>query len=165
LVQLRALSPELLGLLRAARSLALRLVPPMICPDRVIRVLPHGVQRRRDQLVEDPRVDRGTVGVDLGRDRARAQRPGKEAPGGRQVTPPGKQDIDGLAMLVDRPAQAGQFAGDLHAHLTGNHRSPGAWRHGLAAPGELRSEALDPPADGDVIHGDSALGQQFPASR
>jgi hypothetical protein len=26
---------------------------------------------------------------------------------------------------------------------------------------ELRGEALDPAEDGDVIHGDSALGQQF----
>jgi hypothetical protein len=56
------------------------------------------VQRRRDQLAGDPRVDRGTVGADLGRDGARAQRPGKEAPGGRQVTPPGQQDVDDLAI-------------------------------------------------------------------
>jgi hypothetical protein len=62
--------------------------PPVICLDRVVRVLLYGVQRRGDQFVEDPWVDRGTVGGDLGRERARAQRPGKEAPGGRQVTPP-----------------------------------------------------------------------------
>ena len=65
----------------------------------------HGAQRRRDQFAEDPRAGRGTTGGDLGRDRARAQRPGKEAPGGRKVTPPGQQDVDDLAMLVDRPVQ------------------------------------------------------------
>ena len=52
----------------------------------VIRILLNGVQGRRDQFVEHPRVDGRTVGRDLGRDRARAQRPGEEAPGGRQVT-------------------------------------------------------------------------------
>jgi hypothetical protein len=38
-------------------------------------------------------------------------------------------------------------------------RSVTAWP---GRPGELRSEALDPPVNGDVIHGDSTLGQQFP---
>jgi len=64
--------------------------PPVICLDRVVRVLLHGVQRRGDQLVEDLRVDRITVGGDLGRGRAGAQHPGKEAPGGRQVAPLGQ---------------------------------------------------------------------------
>ena len=54
--------------------------PPVVCLDRVVRVLLNGVQRRGDQLIEHPRVDRGTVGRDLGRDRAGAQRPGEEAP-------------------------------------------------------------------------------------
>jgi hypothetical protein len=95
------------------------LQPPVICPDRVVRVLLYGVQRRGVQLAGDPWVDRGTVGGDLGRDRARAQRPGREAPGGRQVTPLGRQDIDDLAMLADRPVQGGPLGGDLHVRLTG----------------------------------------------
>ena len=72
----------------------------VICLDRVVRVLLHRVQRRGDQLVEDPRVNRGTVGRDLGRGRAGAQ-----------------------------------------------HHD------------EFRCETLDPSVD--VIHGDSAPGQQF----
>jgi hypothetical protein len=127
----------------------------------LVRVLLYGVQRRRDQLVEDPWVDRGRVGGDLGRDRARAQRPGKEAPGGRQVTPPGQQDVDDLAMLVDRPVQVGPLAGDLHGRLI---VEPPVTRSVAAWPGrldELRGEALEPAVDGGVIHGDSALGQQF----
>ncbi len=39
-----------------------------------------------DQLIQDPRVDRGAVGGDLGRDCARAQRAGEEPPGCGQVT-------------------------------------------------------------------------------
>jgi hypothetical protein len=78
------------------------LQPPVICLDRVVRVLLHGVQRRGDQLVEDPWVDRGTVGGDLSRDHARAQRGGKEAPRSRQVALRGHQDVDDLAMLIDR---------------------------------------------------------------
>jgi hypothetical protein len=49
------------------------LQPPVICPDRVVRVLLHGVQRRRDQLAGDPRADRDTAGGDLGRDLSCAQ--------------------------------------------------------------------------------------------
>ena len=70
--------------------------PPVICLDQVVRVLLQGVQRQ-GQLVEDPRVDRGTVSGDLGRGRAGAQRPGKEAPGARQVALLGQQDINDLA--------------------------------------------------------------------
>ena len=135
--------------------------PPVIGLDRVVRVLLHGVQRRRDQLAGDPRAGRGTAGGDPGRDRARAQRPGKEAPGGPQVTPPGQQDVHDLAMLADRPVQVGPLAGDLHVRLIDEPpvtRSVAAWPGRLD---ELRSEALDPAVDDDVIHGDSALGQQF----
>jgi len=114
------------------------------------------------QQLSDPQASRGTVGADLGRDRAPAQRPGKEAPGGRQVTPPGQQDVDDLAMLVDRHVQAGPLAGDLYVRLMNEPlttRSVAAWPGRLD---ELRGEALDPPVDGDVIHGDSTLGQQVP---
>ena len=50
----------------------------MVTFDRVVRVLLHGVHRRRDQLVQGPRIHRCPVGGDLDRDSASAQRPGKE---------------------------------------------------------------------------------------
>ena len=90
-------------------------------------------QRRRDQFAEDPRAGRGTTGGDLGRDRARAQRPGKEAPGGRKVTPPGQQDVDDLAMLVDRPVQGRSAcrrpSRTSHRRTTGHQE-----RDGIACP-------------------------------
>jgi hypothetical protein len=67
----------------------------------------------------EPGLQPSVICGDLGRDRARAQRPGKEAPGGRQVTPPGQQDVDDLAMLVARPVKVGPLAGDLHLHPIG----------------------------------------------
>jgi hypothetical protein len=51
---------------------------PVVSLDRIIRVLLEGVQRRRDQLVQYPRVDRGAVSRDFDWDRARTQRPGKK---------------------------------------------------------------------------------------
>jgi hypothetical protein len=57
------------------------LQPPLVCLDRVVRVLLSSVQGRGDQFVEDPRVTDG-FGRDLDRDRAGAHRPGEEAPGG-----------------------------------------------------------------------------------
>ena len=89
----------------------------MICLDRVIRVLPGSAQSRRDQLVKDPRAHGRTVGRDLNRDRARAQRPGEEAPRRRQVTPRRQQNIYDLAMLIDRPVAIGPLTGDLQVGL------------------------------------------------
>jgi hypothetical protein len=53
----------------------------VVSVDPIIRVLLEGLQRRGDQLVQDPRVDRGAVSRDFDWDRARTQSPGKEAPG------------------------------------------------------------------------------------
>ncbi len=47
----------------------------------------NGVLGRGNQIVEHPGINRGAVGGDLCRDRAGAQRPGEEAPGGGQVAP------------------------------------------------------------------------------
>ncbi len=88
----------------------------MICFDRVIRVLLNGVQCRGDQLIEHPWVYGCTVGGDLCRDRAGAQRLGEEPPSCGQVAPHGQQDVDDLAILIDRPVEIGSLASDLHGH-------------------------------------------------
>jgi hypothetical protein len=111
---------------QAAHRLEPGLEPSLVCLDRVVRVLLDGVQRRADQLVDDPRVGGRAVGGDFGRDRARAQRPGEEAPGCRQVTARRQQNTYDLAMLVDRPVEIGPFTGDLQLGPSTNHRSSGA---------------------------------------
>jgi hypothetical protein len=83
----------------------------------IIRVLLEGVQRRGDQLVQYPRVDRGAVSRDLDRDRARTQRPGKEAPGSRQIPPGRQQDVDDMAMLIDCPVEISPLTGNLQVRL------------------------------------------------
>ena len=72
--------------LQAAHRPEPGLQPPVISLDRIVRVPLHGVQRGGDQLIEDPRIDRGPVGGDLGGDRAGAQGAGEEPPGCGQVT-------------------------------------------------------------------------------
>jgi hypothetical protein len=84
-----------------------RFQPAVICFDRVVRVPLDGMQCRGDQLIKDSRIGRGPVGGDLGRDRARAQRPREEPPRCRQVTALGQQDVDDLAMLVNSPVKIG----------------------------------------------------------
>src|SRR6266516_1174950 len=138
------------------------LEPSVICLDRVVRVLLDDVQRRGYQLVEDPRVDRRAVGRDLGRDRAGAQRPGEEAPRGRQVTPPRQQNIYDLAVLIDRPVEIGPLTGDLQVGLVGKPPVTGSVAARPVRLDELGGEPLDPPVDSDVIDGDSTLGQQLP---
>jgi hypothetical protein len=137
------------------------LQPPVICLNRVVRILLHGVQGRGDQLIEHPRVDGRTVGRDLDRDRGRPQRPGEEAPRRCQVTPGRQQDVDDLAVLIDRPVQIGPLTGDHHVGLIGEPpvaRGVTAW---LCRLDELRGEPLHLPVDGDVVNGDAALGHQL----
>jgi len=45
------------------------------------------------------------------------QRPGEEAPRGRQVTPRRQQNIDDLAMLAGRPVQLSPLAGHLDVRV------------------------------------------------
>jgi len=110
------------------------LQPSVICLDRVIRVPLDDVQRRGNQLVKHPQVGGRAVGCDLGRDRARAQRPGEEAPSGRQVTARRQQNIDDLAMLIDSPVEIGPFTGDLQVGLIDE---PPVTRSVPAQPGSL----------------------------
>jgi hypothetical protein len=56
-------------------------------------------------LTDGSRSVAGPVGGDLGRDDAGPQRAGEEAPGSCQVARYREQDVDDLAMLVERPVQ------------------------------------------------------------
>jgi hypothetical protein len=66
-----------------------------------------------------------------------------------------------LAMLIDRAVEIRPLAGDLEVGLIDE---PPVARSVPAEPGsldELRGETLHPPVDGDLINGDTALGQQL----
>ncbi len=71
-------------------------------------VLPGGVDVAGfgEELVEDPRVDGCFVGGDFHRPAAVRQCPGEEPSGGDLVAAGAGQDVDDLAVLVDRPVQA-----------------------------------------------------------
>jgi transposase InsO family protein len=64
-------------------------------------------------------------------------------------------------MLVDRPVEIGPLPGDLHVGLVDEPPVTGDMAAGPGRLDELRGEPLHPPVDGDVIHGDTALGQQL----
>jgi hypothetical protein len=95
------------------------LQPAMVGLDRVVGVPLDSVQSRRDQLIQDPRISRGAVGGDLGRNRPGAEHPGEEPPGCGQVPPDGEQDVDDLAVLVNSPVEVGPPAGDLDIRFVG----------------------------------------------
>jgi hypothetical protein len=63
--------------------------------------------------------DMEKIGGHLGRDRAGAQCPGEEPPGGGQVAPLGLKHVDDLAVLVNRAVQVGPPPGDLDVRLAG----------------------------------------------
>ena len=82
-----------------------------------VGVLLDPVQRVRDKLVQDTRVDQGPVGSDLHRDGSGAQRSGEEHPRGGNITPGAEQGVDDLTVLVDRAVQVRSTARDLHTCL------------------------------------------------
>ena len=114
-----------------------------------------------DQFVEHPWIDRSTIGRDLGRGCACVQRPGEETPGSGQVTPCRQQDVDDLAVLVDRPVEISPCVSDLHIGLVDEPPVTGGVAARPRGLDELRGESLYPPVDGDVIHGDATLSQQL----
>src|SRR6266496_6469249 len=65
-------------------------------------------------------------------------------------------------MLIGRSVQVGPFTGDLHIGLVGEPPVPWSVTARPRGVDELAGEALYPPVDGDVIDGDTALGQQLP---
>ena len=99
----------------------------------------------------------GAVGGDLGRDRAGAQRPGEEPPGGGQVAPLGQQRVNDLAVLADRPVQIRPPPSDLDIRLIGEPPVTGnvaarptllAWHRRLAARKQHQQAApARPPGD------------------
>ena len=65
------------------------------------------------------------------------------------------------AVLVDRPVEVRPYASDLDVGLIDKPAVAGDM---AARPGcldELRGLPLHPAVDGDVVYGDTALGQQF----
>ena len=137
----------------------------MISFDGVTRISLHDVARRRQQLIKDTRVGRRPISAHLDRARAVVEGTDKEAASGRQIPFFGDQDIDDLAILVDRPIQIDPTPGDFDISLI---NTPPITRRVPTGSGRLnqqRSEPLHPPVDRDMINLDAPLGQQLSTSR
>jgi hypothetical protein len=79
----------------------------------VVAVLLQDLTSARDTFVEHPLIERCPVGRDLDRRRTVRQGAGEARPRGRAVTMCGDQDVDNLAVLIDRAVEVGPAAGDL----------------------------------------------------
>ena len=79
----------------------------------VVRVLLEDMPSSGGELLDHPRIDRRPVGGDLNRRQAVRQRAGEERPCGRAVAAFRDQDVDDLAVLIDRAVQVGPPSGDL----------------------------------------------------
>lgn len=100
--------------------------------DRVVRVWLDDVERRRNLLIEDPRICGCSVGRHLDRTYPDRQRPGEGGPGCRQVAAGREHDVDDLTVVVDRPVQLRPPAGDLDVGLVDE---PAVTRQPPARPG------------------------------
>ena len=112
-------------------------------------------------FLEDGRVDRCLVGDDLGRGRPVLECAGKESPGRRQVPLRGRQHVDHLPTLVDRPVQIHPPSGDLEIRFV---NEPAISRDVSARPARVDEQQclpLHPAVDGHMIDSDPAISQQL----
>jgi hypothetical protein len=101
--------------------------------DDVARVLLEQVPRATRQLVDDPRIDRCSIGRHLDRRLAEPHRMDEESPRSRRISALGDQDVDDLPMLIDGPVEVGPAPATLTYVSSTNHRSPTACRRASAA--------------------------------
>ncbi len=83
----------------------------------------------------------------------------KKRPGGRDIPLLRDQDVDDLAVLVDRAVQIYPLSGDLDMGLVHKPPIPSGVPAGSCRVDQQRSEPLHPPVDRDVVHLDTAFGQ------
>jgi hypothetical protein len=134
-----------------------RLEPAVVGLDHVVRVSLGDMPRRRE-LVEQPRVDRCPVGGDLDRGEPEPQRAGEERACGGRIPASGQEDVDHLAVLVDRPVQVGPAAGDLHVRFVNEPPVPSRMPYRASGVDERWRERLHPPIDRHMVDLDAALG-------
>jgi hypothetical protein len=100
--------------------------------DGIVGLLLHDMARRRQQLIEYPWVGGRPISGHLGGAWAVLKSACEESASGRQIPILRDQNVDDLAILIDRPVQIAPAPGDFEVSST-NHRSPGACRQGRAA--------------------------------
>ena len=134
----------------------------MIGLDAVVGIPFHVVPRRRDQLVEHPRIDGRRVGDHLRWCHLqRGQRPAEEPAGSIPVATLRYEHVDDLPVLVDGPIDVTPYALDLDA---GRIHEPPVTGRVPAEPsriGQQRYKPLYPAVDRDVIDLHTALSQQL----
>jgi hypothetical protein len=100
-----------------------------------------------------------SVGGDLGGPAMMAEDCVEEASCRRSVSPAGDEDVDDLAVLVNRAVHVTPDAGDLHIRLINEPTVTDVMAARSCRVDQQRREALDPSVDRDVINLDSAFGQ------
>jgi hypothetical protein len=86
---------------------------------------------------------------------------GEEPAGGRQVPLLGHQDVDDLAILVDRPVQVDPAPGNLHIRFVDTPPITCNVSAGSCRVDQQRSEPLHQAVDGHMIDLDAPFCQQL----
>ena len=127
----------------------------------MIRVLREDVPRTRNVLIDNARVDRCSIGGDVDWSGAECHRAGEEGSRRGAIAAFGDEDVDHLAVLVDRAVEVGPAAGDLDVCFIDEPAISCRVSQRARSVDEFGRERLHPPIDRHVIHHDGALGQQL----
>ncbi len=142
---------------------------PMILLDDVVQIFagPHfDVTPARMLSAQQPRcapTRHMTIGSHFawGAWSVRRERLAKECLCGRNSTVAAEQEIDGLALLVDRAVKVVPLRSDGDARLIDSSRRANGSRESVPALLELRNETSDPPKDRRMRDFDAALGHHL----
>ena len=137
------------------------LEPAVVALDAVVGVLLGVVARVGDQFLDHRDQRRGFVGDDLCGPRMGPERRFEEAPSCWSVASRRDEDVDDLAVLVERPVHVAPDAGDLDVGLVDEPSVPHHMAAGSRGLDEQRREMLNPPIDGDVVDIDAAFREEF----
>jgi hypothetical protein len=112
----------------------------MIGFDGVVGILLRDVARGRQQLIEYPWVGRSPISTHLGWAWAVVDGAGGESASGHQIPILRDEDVDDLAILVDRPIQIDLAPGDLDVCLVDE---PPITQHVPAGPGRINQQRVN----------------------
>ena len=137
------------------------LEPAVVVLDAVIGVLLGVVARVGDQFLDHRDQRRGFVGDDLHGPKMSPERGFEEAPSGRGVASRRDEDVDDLAVLVDRPIHVTPDTSDLDIGLVDEPAVPDHMATRSRSFDQTRRETLHPPKDADMVDLDTALREEF----
>ena len=153
--------PSLTESLWAAHRLQPSLESPMVTFQRIVRVLLGDVNSRRQEFSDDRSKSRGRSVVTSSGSSWTAEHSDKEPSCGGDIPPGRHQNVDDLAVRVDRPVYVSPHTSDLHIRVVDEPADTGCVSLRADGLDGQTGEVLDPAVQRDMVDLDSTPREQL----